>query len=138
MKPLQIAVWVLTLAAGLFVAEVCRLSQAQQSTTPADQPAPGGQPRSARSGHSGRTACGCRSCREGAAIGQERKLQSYATGPSTGVLPLTVPQDRPRGKVTMFSMKSEDTKVYPGVRGPYTRNVWVYVPGGMLREKSCH
>jgi enterochelin esterase-like enzyme len=41
---------------------------------------------------------------------------------------LTVPAGVPRGKVTKFTMKSEDSKFYPGLRGPYSRNVWVYVP----------
>jgi len=36
------------------------------------------------------------------------------------------------GTVTMFTMKSEDTQMFPGVRGPYTRNVWVYVPAGYV------
>jgi len=49
---------------------------------------------------------------------------------------LTVPDHVPRGKVTMFSMKSEDSKMYPGARGPYTRNVWVYVPTGYIEGKE--
>jgi iron(III)-enterobactin esterase len=34
----------------------------------------------------------------------------------------------PKGTVTMFAMKSADSKLYPGITGAYTRNVWVYVP----------
>ncbi len=34
----------------------------------------------------------------------------------------------PKGTVTMFAMKSTDSKLYPGITGAYTRNVWVYVP----------
>jgi enterochelin esterase-like enzyme len=45
---------------------------------------------------------------------------------------MTTPDDVPKGTVTMFTMKSEDTQMYPGVRGPYTRNVWVYVPAGYV------
>ena len=43
---------------------------------------------------------------------------------------ITVKDDVPRGKLTTFTLKSEDTKMYPGVNGPYQRNVWVYVPAG--------
>ena len=34
----------------------------------------------------------------------------------------------PKGKVTMFNMSSADSKIYPGIQGPYMRPVWVYVP----------
>ncbi|MEO8482698.1 MAG: alpha/beta hydrolase-fold protein [Acidobacteriota bacterium] len=37
-----------------------------------------------------------------------------------------------QGTVTMFTMNSEDTQMFPGVRGAYTRNVWVYVPAGYV------
>jgi enterochelin esterase-like enzyme len=47
------------------------------------------------------------------------------------VPPITVKEGTPRGKVTTFSMKAEDTKMFPGVNGSYTRNVWVYVPAGV-------
>ena len=43
---------------------------------------------------------------------------------------MTTPDTVPKGTVTMFTMKSEDTQMYPGVRGAYERNVWVYVPAG--------
>jgi enterochelin esterase family protein len=43
---------------------------------------------------------------------------------------LRVKEGVPRGRVTKFTMRSEDTTMYPGVRGPYTRDVWVYVPAG--------
>jgi enterochelin esterase-like enzyme len=52
------------------------------------------------------------------------------TGAWADVPVLTVPEGVARGKVTKFTMKSEDSKFYPGIRGPYTRNVWVYVPAG--------
>jgi len=32
----------------------------------------------------------------------------------------------------MFTMRSEDTQMFPGVLGPYVRNVWVYVPAGYV------
>lgn len=33
-----------------------------------------------------------------------------------------------RGRTFPFTMDSADSAVFPGVTGPYTRNVWVYVP----------
>jgi len=48
------------------------------------------------------------------------------------VPPVAVADGTPRGKLTMFTLKSEDTQMYPGVNGPYTRNVWVYVPAGYV------
>src|SRR5215211_7522186 len=46
-----------------------------------------------------------------------------ATGAWADVPVLTVPAGVARGTVTRFTMKSEDSKFYPGLRGPYTRNV---------------
>ena len=46
------------------------------------------------------------------------------------VPPIAVKEGTPRGKLTMFSVKSQDTQMYPGVNGPYERKVWVYVPAG--------
>jgi len=37
-----------------------------------------------------------------------------------------------KGTVSMFTMRSEDTQMFPGVLGPYVRNVWVYVPAGYV------
>ena len=34
----------------------------------------------------------------------------------------------PLGKIITFQMKSADSTIYPGRNGPYTRNVWAYVP----------
>ena len=45
---------------------------------------------------------------------------------------MTTPENIPRGTVTMFTMRSEETRMFPGVAGPYTRNVWVYVPAGYV------
>jgi enterochelin esterase-like enzyme len=42
---------------------------------------------------------------------------------------LTVPEGVERGKVIRFSVKSDDSKFYPG---SYSRNVWVYVPAGYV------
>ncbi len=45
---------------------------------------------------------------------------------------MTTPENVPRGTVTMFTMRSEETQMFPGVAGPYTRSVWVYVPAGYV------
>jgi enterochelin esterase-like enzyme len=39
-----------------------------------------------------------------------------------------VPPGTPRGRIYAFSMDSADSAIFPGVTGPYTRNVWVYIP----------
>jgi enterochelin esterase-like enzyme len=36
--------------------------------------------------------------------------------------------DVPRGDIYSFTMDSADSAIFPGVTGPYTRDVWVYVP----------
>ena len=61
------------------------------------------------------------------------KMGNFKIAPATtwaDVPPMTTPDNVVKGTVTMFTMKSEDTERYPGVRGPYERNVWVYVPAG--------
>lgn len=40
----------------------------------------------------------------------------------------TVPGGTPRGDVYHFTMDSTDSAIYPGVTGPYVRDVWVHVP----------
>jgi enterochelin esterase family protein len=50
-------------------------------------------------------------------------------GPTyTNAPELTVSPGTPTGTLTTFTMSSADSKIYPGIRGPYTRNVTVYVP----------
>ncbi|HZZ27112.1 MAG TPA: alpha/beta hydrolase-fold protein [Pirellulales bacterium] len=41
---------------------------------------------------------------------------------------LTVADDVPKGTVHELTMKSEDSKIYPGLKGTYSRKLWVYVP----------
>ncbi len=68
-------------------------------------------------------------------------LRAAGTGPGTdGDGDLTIGPDYtnapeltrregvPRGTVHAFTMESADSKIYPGLTGPYTRHVWVYVP----------
>lgn len=53
----------------------------------------------------------------------------FAIGPNyTNALELTVREGVPKGAVHYFTMSSADSKIYPGLRGPYTREVYVYVP----------
>jgi len=54
----------------------------------------------------------------------------------TDVPPITVKEGTPRGTVSTFSVKSEDTKMFAGVNGPYVRNVWVYVPAGYVQGRE--
>lgn len=50
-------------------------------------------------------------------------------GPSYVKAPeLTVKPDVPKGAIHEFTMDSADSKVYPGLTGPYKRGVAVYVP----------
>ena len=61
------------------------------------------------------------------------KMGNFKIAPATtwaDVPAMTTPDNVAKGTVTMFTMKSEDTQRYPGVRGPYERNVWVYIPAG--------
>jgi enterochelin esterase family protein len=41
---------------------------------------------------------------------------------------LTVKEDVPKGTLHQFTMASEDSKIYPGLKGAYKRKVAVYVP----------
>ncbi len=46
----------------------------------------------------------------------------------TPALEMTRQPNVPEGQVHEFVMKSTDSKIYPGLKGPYERKVWVYVP----------
>lgn len=53
----------------------------------------------------------------------------YVIGPDYMDAPEIVPgPDVPRGDVYHFTMDSATSAIFPGVTGPYTRDVWVYVP----------
>src|SRR5580693_9264328 len=47
----------------------------------------------------------------------------YTNAPETRVNP-----DAPKGTVYHFVLDSVDSKFYPGISGPYHRDVYVYVP----------
>jgi enterochelin esterase family protein len=53
----------------------------------------------------------------------------FKIGPTyTNAPELTVNDGVPRGTLHEFTMNSEDSKIYPGLKGPYKRKVCVYVP----------
>jgi enterochelin esterase family protein len=53
----------------------------------------------------------------------------YMIGPTYTPAPeYTAKPGVPVGTITTFQMKSTDSKLYPGLNGPFTRNVAVYVP----------
>ncbi|MBK6917205.1 MAG: enterobactin esterase [Deltaproteobacteria bacterium] len=53
----------------------------------------------------------------------------YEIGPDYVDAPEIVPGEGvPRGDIYHFTMDSADSAIFPGVTGPYTRDVWVYVP----------
>ena len=45
---------------------------------------------------------------------------------------LTVNKDVPKGTLHQFTMDSHDSKIYPGLKGPYKRHVAVYIPHGYV------
>ena len=50
-------------------------------------------------------------------------------GPNYTVAPeYTTQPGVPTGTLVNFTMKSTDSKLFPGLNGPFTRNVAVYVP----------
>jgi enterochelin esterase family protein len=53
----------------------------------------------------------------------------FTIGPNyTNAPELTPGEGVPKGTVHEFTMTSADSKIYPGLNGPYSRKVWVYVP----------
>ena len=53
----------------------------------------------------------------------------FTIGPDyTNAPEMAVREDVPKGAVHQFTLRSEDSKIYPGLNGPYQRGVWVYVP----------
>ena len=53
----------------------------------------------------------------------------FTIGPDYTNAPESRPREGvPKGTVYQFTMSSTDSKTYPGLNGPYTRDVWVYVP----------
>src|SRR5206468_399899 len=53
----------------------------------------------------------------------------YSIGPDYAPAPELTPRDGiPQGKVIQFTMDSAESKIYPGINGPFKRQVSVYVP----------
>ncbi len=63
------------------------------------------------------------------ASGTARADGDFTIGPDYIDAPeLTVREGVPKGIVHAFILKSEDSKIYTGLTGPYELGVWVYVP----------
>jgi enterochelin esterase family protein len=53
----------------------------------------------------------------------------FTIGPDyTNAPELTPREEVPKGTVHAFTMSSTESKTYPGLNGPYSRKVWVYIP----------
>ena len=53
----------------------------------------------------------------------------FIIGPDyTNAPELTIKPGVPKGVLHEFTMNSEDSKIYPGLTGPYKRKVQVYIP----------
>jgi len=48
---------------------------------------------------------------------------NYTNAPESNVRP-----EVPAGTIHAFTMQSKDSTIYPGLTGPYQREVWVYIP----------
>jgi enterochelin esterase-like enzyme len=60
---------------------------------------------------------------------QSRADSDFTIGPDyTNAPELTPRAGVPHGAIHEFTMDSADSKIYPGIKGPYARQVWVYVP----------
>ncbi|MDB5354040.1 MAG: putative esterase [Phycisphaerales bacterium] len=61
----------------------------------------------------------------------------FEIGPNYENTPeLTAKDGVAKGDVHEFTMDSADSKIYPGIRGPYQRKVIVYVPAGYVAGKA--
>ena len=57
------------------------------------------------------------------------RAQDFLIGPDyTNAPEMSVDPNVPHGTIYRFVMQSADSKFYPGLNGPYHRNVYVYVP----------
>ncbi len=62
----------------------------------------------------------------------------FQIGPDyTDAPELTVGENVPRGTIHAFTMDSAASKIYPGLKGPYKRDVWVYVPSQYVAGKAA-
>ena len=59
----------------------------------------------------------------------------FIIGPDYTPAPeLTAKDDVPKGTLHELTMKSEDSKIFPGIKGPYTRGIHVYVPSQYVAD----
>jgi enterochelin esterase family protein len=69
----------------------------------------------------------------GMAFGEEVTIgPTYTNAPE-----MMVKEGVPRGVVHEFVMKSEESKMYPGLKGAYARKCTVYVPAGYVERKAA-
>jgi enterochelin esterase-like enzyme len=75
---------------------------------------------------------------------QEGNSSNFVIGPTYADAPeLTVPEDAPRGTIHEFTMKSTDSRIYPGIAKnqpgtvPYERRVAVYIPKQYVAGKPA-
>ncbi|HEY3857774.1 MAG TPA: alpha/beta hydrolase-fold protein [Verrucomicrobiae bacterium] len=62
----------------------------------------------------------------------------YNIGPDYTNAPELTPRDGvPKGTVHEFTMSSADSAIYPGLKGPYSRKVWVYIPSQYVPGTSA-
>jgi len=62
----------------------------------------------------------------------------FKIGPKyTNAPEMTVKEGVPKGVMHDFVMKSEDSKLFPGLKGPYKRKVVVYVPSQYVAGKEA-
>jgi enterochelin esterase family protein len=61
----------------------------------------------------------------------------FTIGPSYVPDPLSKATGAPVGHKIEFQMLSSQSTIYPGVKGPYSRNVWVYVPQQYVPGKAA-
>jgi enterochelin esterase family protein len=72
------------------------------------------------------------------AAGNARADGDFNIGPGyTNAPELTVLEGVPRGVVHESTLSSEESKIYPGLNGPYKRGVWVYVPSQYVPGTSA-
>jgi enterochelin esterase family protein len=61
----------------------------------------------------------------------------FKIGPTYADAPeLTVRDGVPKGTLHQFTMTSQESKIYPGLKGPYKRKVAVYIPSQYVAGKS--
>ncbi len=82
--------------------------------------------------------CLASSVRVGAADFGSLADGEYTIGPEYTNAPETMTNDAvPKGTIHEFVMDSTNSAIYPGIKGPYKRGVWVYVPSQYVAGKAA-